>query len=243
MSTLSQAEAAAIIDSLAGLQGRELIAALVRGPLAGRVAVTASFGAESAVLLDLVAQVDPALPVIFLDTGALFDETIAYRHRLARHLGLTGMVEVTPTAEEIRAAEDLWTTDSDRCCALRKVAPLARAVEGFAVLIDGRRQSHGFARETLPAVSFEQGRIKASPLSNWDDAAVESVFIERGLPPHPLVADGYRSIGCWPCTRPVAPGEPARAGRWAGAAKTECGIHLPLPADPPALPKGSDRAS
>jgi phosphoadenosine phosphosulfate reductase len=243
MSTVSQAEAAGLIASLAALRGRELIDALVRGPLAGRVAVTASFGAESAVLLDLVAQVDPALPVIFLDTGALFDETIAYRQSLARHLGLTGVIDIVPTAEESRAAEELWTTDSDRCCALRKVAPLARAVEGYAVLIDGRRRSHGFARETMPALSFEQGRIKASPLSDLDDRAIEAAFAARGLPPHPLVADGYRSIGCWPCTRPVAPGEPARAGRWAGAAKTECGIHLPLPASPPASPKGPDSAS
>jgi len=243
VSAFSDEEGHALAQSLATLSGAELIAALVTGPLAGQVAAVASFGAESAVLLDLVAQVDRTLPVVFVDTGELFDETLEYRRHLAAHLGLSGVVDAGPTAEERAAAADLWTDDPDRCCALRKVAPFARATERYLVLIDGRRRSHGAARAALPAVTWEAGQFKASPLADWDDAAIETAFAARGLPRHPLVAQGYRSLGCWPCTRPVAEGEPARAGRWAGAAKTECGIHLSRPAEGPGAEQGSDTFS
>lgn len=206
------------------LEGRELLQALVR-ELPGRLAVTSSFGAESAVLLALAAEVDPALPVIFLDTGELFDETLAYRYQLERTLGLTNVVTVRPTDEERLQAEELWRTDPDLCCELRKVRPLARAVRGYAALVDGRKRAHGFQRGEVPTVQVVGGTIKVSPLAHWGEEQIEAAFVARGLPRHPLVAQGYRSIGCWPCTRPTAPGESPRAGRWAGMAKTECGIH------------------
>lgn len=216
------------LATLANLDGKDLIAAAARD-YAGRIAVTSSFGAESAVLLDLVAQVDPALPVIFLDTGELFDETLDYRTELVGTLGLTNVVIVRPTDEDRKAAEDLWLTDADRCCELRKVRPLAKAVAGFAALIDGRKRAHGFDRDELGTVQQSGGVVKISPLANWDAAQIEAHFVARDLPRHPLVAQGYRSIGCWPCTRPTQPGESPRAGRWAGSAKTECGIHtVPL---------------
>ncbi|NFV80132.1 phosphoadenylyl-sulfate reductase [Magnetospirillum aberrantis] len=217
-----------ILDTLARLDGKALIAATVHA-FPGRVAVTSSFGAESAVLLDLVAQVDPALPVIFLDTGELFDETLDYRYALERRLGLSHVVVVRPTESERTEAGDLWRTDPDRCCHLRKVLPLARAVAGYDVLIDGRKRAHGFGRDALPTVQVSGAVIKVSPLATWSEQQVEAAFAARSLPRHPLVGQGYRSVGCWPCTRPTKPGEPARAGRWAGSAKTECGIHtVPL---------------
>ncbi len=216
------------LDALSRLDGKALIAAAIAA-FPGRVAVTSSFGAESAVLLDLVAQVDPGLPVIFLDTGELFDETVEYRATLQARLGLTNVVAVRPTDADRRQAEELWRTDADRCCELRKVLPLARAVDGFDALIDGRKRAHGFDRDALPTVQQAGGQIKISPLATWSEEQVEAAFLERDLPRYPLVAQGYRSIGCWPCTRPTRPGEPARAGRWVGSAKTECGIHtVPL---------------
>ncbi|MGE5476539.1 MAG: phosphoadenylyl-sulfate reductase [Bacteroidales bacterium] len=216
------------LEALSRLEGGELIAAAARH-FAGRIAVTSSFGAESAVLLDLVAVVDPGLPVIFLDTGELFDETLEYRDTLARRLGLTNVVVVRPTDAERKEAEELWQADAERCCELRKVRPLARAVAGFEALIDGRKRAHGFERGELATVQQSGGVVKISPLANWSEADIEARFLARELPRHPLVAQGYRSIGCWPCTRPTQPGEPARAGRWAGSAKTECGIHtVPL---------------
>lgn len=216
------------LDTLSHLDGKDLIAAAARD-FAGRIAVTSSFGAESAVLLDLVAQVEPGLPVIFLDTGELFDETLDYRFKLERQLGLTNVVVVRPTDAERQEAAELWQTDAERCCELRKVRPLARAVAGYAALIDGRKRAHGFERDTLAPVQQADGVVKISPLANWSEAEIEAHFVARALPRHPLVTQGYRSIGCWPCTRPTRPGESARAGRWAGSAKTECGIHtVPL---------------
>lgn len=207
------------------LGGKDLIRVMTQQVFPGRIAVTSSFGAESAVLLDLVAQVDPGVPVIFLDTGELFDETLEYRYRLERQLGLTNVVVVRPSSEDLAEAEDLWRTDHDRCCYLRKVLPLARATEGYAALIDGRKQAHGFERQDLSSIQMVGGVAKISPLANWGEDDVQKAFRERGLPAHPLVEQGYRSIGCWPCTRPTKPGESPRAGRWAGSAKTECGIH------------------
>ncbi|ARJ65643.1 phosphoadenosine phosphosulfate reductase [Magnetospirillum sp. ME-1] len=207
------------------LDGKDLLAALIKGELAGRVAVTSSFGAESAVLLDLVAQVDPATPVIFLDTDELFDETIEYRTQLERRLGLTNVVVVRPSDEELKDAADLWRTDEDRCCELRKVRPLARAVSGYDALVDGRKRAHGAERENLATLSDGGGVLKVSPLATWSAEAIEAYFVAHDLPRHPLVAQNYRSIGCWPCTRPVEPGQSPREGRWAGKNKSECGIH------------------
>lgn len=207
------------------LSGKELIRVMTQEVFAGHIAVTSSFGAESAVLLDLVAQVDPSVPVIFLDTGELFDETLEYRYQLERKLGLTNVKVVRPASEDLAEAEDLWRSNHDRCCYLRKVLPLARAVEGYKALIDGRKQAHGFERVALSTVQMAGDVVKISPLADWDDAQVRKAFAARGLPTHPLVEQGYRSIGCWPCTRPIKPGESPRAGRWAGSAKTECGIH------------------
>lgn len=213
------------------LAGRELIAATLKA-LPGRVAVTSSFGVDSAVLLDLVAQVDPSTPVIFLDTGMLFDETLDYRDQLVRRLGLTDVRVLRPTPEDEREADELWRTDADRCCYLRKVKPLARVASQFAALIDGRKRSHGADRSELRGVEAAKGFLKISPLWSWNEGEVRAAFAERGLPDHPLLAEGYRSVGCWPCTRPTAPDEPARAGRWAASAKTECGIHRMASFDP-----------
>ncbi|HVI50353.1 MAG TPA: phosphoadenylyl-sulfate reductase [Candidatus Sulfotelmatobacter sp.] len=207
------------------LDGKELLAALA-AEFPGSLAVTSSFGAEAVVLLDLVAQVDPSLPVLFLDTNELFDETIAHRDEVIARLGLTGVRIIRPSKEELAEAEDLWRTDPDRCCHLRKVQPLERAQAGFKALVDGRKRFHGGGREDIATIEQSvDGVIKISPLAPWSQERIEAAFSERNLPRHPLVAQGYRSIGCWPCSRPSLPGESIRAGRWAGGAKTECGIH------------------
>ncbi len=213
------------------LAGVSLLEVMIRQVFPGRIAVVSSFGAESAVLLDMVARVEPSTPVIFVDTDALFDETVAYRDRLLRRFGLTDLRIARPNLAELAAAEELWRDHPDRCCELRKVVPFQRATRGFAALIDGRKSYHGDARSRLPVISTAaDGVVKVSPLAGMSEAEIERLFEERRLPRHPLVAQGYRSIGCWPCTRPVQPGEGARAGRWPGRAKSECGIHL-RPAD------------
>jgi len=208
-------------------EGADLIAAL-REEYGDKFGVISSFGVESAVLLDLVASVDKAIPVIFLDTGELFDETHAYRQTLVERLGLTDLRDILPNAEELAEAEELWRSDADRCCFLRKVAPLHRAARGFAVLADGRKRFHGADRAKLSL--FEEGNlgiIKVSPLARWNEIEIQEHFRRRALPEHPLAAQGFRSVGCWPCSRAALPGEGPRDGRWAGKSKAECGIHLP----------------
>ena len=219
-------DGAGTYDRYQNLDGKDLIAGLATQVFPGRIAVISSFGAESAVLLDLVAQVDPGLPVLFLDTNELFDETLAYRDTLVEALGLTNLRVLRPSPQALAEAEDLWQTDPDRCCYLRKVLPLEEAAKGYDALIDGRKRAHGFDRATLKAVEVaETGLVKVSPLWSWTETRIAEYFRDRALPVHPLTLQGYRSIGCWPCTRPTAPGESPRAGRWAGSAKTECGIH------------------
>jgi phosphoadenosine phosphosulfate reductase len=216
----------------AGLDGLALLRALLKeGPLAGRTALVSSFGAESAVLLDMVATVDPATPVIFLDTGKLFEQTQTYREELVELLRLSDVRAVRPDAAALArddAGGDLWRRDPDLCCDLRKTAPLQRALEGFVAWITGRKRFQAGLRSGLPVIEPERssGRIKLNPLALWSAEDVERYLLLRNLPRHPLVERGYRSIGCTTCTRPVGAGEAARAGRWWGLDKTECGIHL-----------------
>jgi phosphoadenosine phosphosulfate reductase len=205
-----------------------LLRAMIRDEFPGRIALVSSFGADAAVLLHLVAQVDPATPVLFLDTGQHFALTRAYRQALATHIGLTDVRDIAPDAAALTAEDpgrDLWQRDPDGCCHLRKVVPLEGALRGFDAWITGRKRFQGASRAALPPVEAEAGRIKVNPLWSWSAADVDAYYVAHALPRHPLVAQGYPSIGCRPCTRAVAAGEDARAGRWAGTGKTECGIH------------------
>lgn len=196
---------------------------------AGKIALVASFGADSAVLLAMVADIDRSLPVIFLDTGKLFPATIAYRDELVEALGLTGVITYGPEPQNLAAfdpAGALWMTDTDACCDIRKVKPLAAALKPYAAWISGRKRYQAQTRVGLPLFETSDGRIKVNPLLGWDRARIEAYREARHLPPHPLVAEGYPSLGCLPCTDKVKPGEDERAGRWRGQAKTECGIHI-----------------
>jgi phosphoadenosine phosphosulfate reductase len=215
------------------LDGLALLRAVLReGPLRGRTALVSSFGAESAVLLDMVATVDPATPVIFLDTGKLFEETQDYRQELTALLGLEDVRVARPEPSALASHDPggtLWRQNPDFCCHIRKTEVLDRALDGFAAWITGRKRFQGGPRSTLPTLEGEpaSGRLKLNPLAPWSAEDVERYRLLRNLPAHPLVADGFASIGCVPCTRRVAPGEPPRAGRWWGLDKSECGIHRP----------------
>jgi phosphoadenosine phosphosulfate reductase len=173
-------------------------------------------------------RVDPAIPVIFLDTGWLFEETLAYRDTLIKALGLTDVRSVKP-AEETLAREDpdreLWFSDPDACCRIRKVEPLARALKPFAAWVNGRKRFQGGARADIPVVEDDGARMKFNPFANVSREEIDSIYKLGKLPPHPLVASGYLSVGCMPCSSRTVSGEDARAGRWRGRAKTECGIH------------------
>jgi phosphoadenosine phosphosulfate reductase len=216
-----------------GLDGHVLIEKALADPRLGPVALVSSFGTEAGVLLALVAEAAPATPVIFLDTLRHFGETLRYRDRLVAQLGLVDVRSVRPDPTEIAKRDPdllLFQHDPDACCALRKVEPLERALTGFGGWITGRKRFQALTRAALPAVEWAEGRFKINPLANWSPDRIAAEFEARGLPHHPLEADGFLSIGCMPCTERVAHGADPRSGRWSGQAKTECGIHRP--ADP-----------
>lgn len=221
--------AARLNSSLRGQSGINVLAAALSAPDVGRVALVSSFGAESAVLLHMVSVLDRSLPVLFVDTGMLFAETLAYQRELARRLGLTGLRVIRPDPAELLAEDPdgvLHLSEPDRCCALRKVRPLERALEGFDAWITGRKRFQGASRARLELFEADGPRLKINPLAHWQPADVAEYMANNNLPRHPLVAKGYLSIGCAPCTTPVAPGEDIRAGRWRGRDKLECGIHV-----------------
>jgi len=194
-----------------------------------RLALVSSFGAESAVLLHLVAQIKPDIPVLFLDTGMLFGQTLDYRKNLAARLGLTDVRDLRPHYQDLAVADPeakLHQTDTDACCHVRKVVPLDRALSEFDAWITGRKRFHGGDRLSLPVVEEAGDQVKFNPLANWGKDELDAYAAEHDLPAHPLVAQGFPSIGCWPCTEPAEDGDDTRAGRWKGLDKTECGIHL-----------------
>lgn len=191
-----------------------------------RLALVSSFGAESVVQLHMAAQVKPDIPILFLDTGMLFGQTLDYRKQLAARLGLTDVRDLRPHYQDLAAGDPdakLWQTDTDACCNIRKVLPLDRALADFDAWITGRKRFHGGSRLTLPVVEQFGRQVKFNPLANWSKEQIDAYMAEHDLPAHPLVAQGYPSIGCWPCTKPS---EDGRTGRWEGAEKTECGIHV-----------------
>ena len=217
-----------LTERYGNLDGEALLAPLVEREFPGRIALVSSFGAEAAVLLHMAAQIDRGLPVVFIDTGKLFGETLRYRDKLVVQLGLTNLKVLRPEAAEVAAGDPdgvLWHGDPDACCAMRKVAPLARALDHFDAWASGRKRFHGDLRAFLPVIEASGDKIKVNPLARWSKVRIEEAFAARDLPRHPLEADGFLSIGCMPCTGRVAPDEDQRAGRWAGRGKTECGIH------------------
>ena len=216
------------IESYAGLEGRDLVKSIARD-FKGRVALVSSFGAESSVLLHMVSEVDRDLPIIFLDTGKLFQETLDYRDRLVSELGLTNVRSVKPDPFDLEMQDangELHTISMDACCNIRKTVPLAKALKGFDVMISGRKRFHGAARADLAFVSVDEDRLKVEPLAGFSALDLQSYMVNHHLPSHPLRLQGYRSIGCEPCTVRGGTDENPRAGRWAGSDKTECGIHF-----------------
>lgn len=221
--------AAELCERFADETSLTVLDAAIRDLFPGQIALVSSFGSESAILLHLLAQVDPSVPVLFVDTDKLFGETLRYRDKLVKQFGLTNVRTLTP--DPIRLAEidpkgGLWAKNTDLCCQIRKVEPLARGLDGFGAWISGRKRFQAASRSAIPLFEAEGDRIKVNPLADWGPKELQVYADLHELPAHPLVAQGYLSIGCMPCTDPVAPGEDPRAGRWRGQAKTECGIHI-----------------
>ena len=225
-STLPSAEE--LDRSLRTASSAEVIAAALKTVGREKLALVSSFGTESATLLKVAADVDPAIPVIFLDTGWLFEETLAYRDTLIASLGLKDVRSIKPSDETLSREDpdrDLWFSDPDACCRIRKVEPLARALKPFSAWLNGRKRFQGNARTDIPVVEADGARLKFNPFANVSREELDAIFVRAKLPRHPLVASGFLSVGCMPCTSRTTEDEDSRAGRWRGRAKTECGIH------------------
>lgn len=244
--TVESGELSVLREKYAGLTGPSLLDALIRKEFPGEIAVVSSFGAESAVLLHMVAEIDPTVPVLFLNTGKLFGETLRYRDRLQEKLGLTDLRAVGPLPSDLAEKDPnggLWNSDPDGCCFVRKVLPLERAMAPFKASITGRKRfqtstrtmMHPIEEELVRAVDGKDpkgaSRFKINPLAYWGEEELNQYLEDHRLPKHPLVKDGYRSIGCMPCTDRVPEGGSYRDGRWKGTDKDECGIHLPTNVD------------
>lgn len=231
--TLS-ARAARLNEALAAAPPAAVIEKAIEAVPAGRLAIVSSFGTESAVLLKYVADVDPALPVLFLDTGMLFEETLDYRDRLIDFLGLTEVRSLKPQIDLVARRDpdrDLWLRDTESCCHIRKVRPLSDALGAFDGWVNGRKRFHGDVRANIDYVETDGRMLKFNPLAALARKDIEAVFEAEGLPRHPLEKLGFSSVGCMPCTSRTREGESPRAGRWRNQDRTECGIHrIGLPA-------------
>ncbi len=207
---------------------QEIIESALTLDIFSRPAIVTSFGAEAVVLLHIVSKIKPDIPIIFIDTGKIFGETLRYRDRLQHVLGLEDVRTVGPRQAEIDIHDPMGVLNQespDHCCDIRKSRVLARAIRPFDSWINGRKRFQSRARSELKILERDGERMKLTPLANWSSRDLKNYIIEHSLPMHPLVKQGYLSIGCFPCTSKVSNSDDARSGRWAGKDKSECGIH------------------
>ncbi len=209
-----------------GLTVQQMLSRLLHGGVAGRVAVLSSFGAEAACLLSLVARKDPSTPVVFLDTRKHFRETLAYVDDLMDQLGLTTLVRARPSLTRLEVDDpvgELYARDSDRCCYVRKTLPMISVLRYYDCVLTGRKRFQTGDRAAMDLVEVQESWLRINPLADWTRERVLEYLEDQGILEHPLVRQGYASIGCEPCTQPS---DDFRAGRWADTEKTECGIHI-----------------
>jgi phosphoadenosine phosphosulfate reductase len=224
----TEADAVRLNNMFRGRDTVEMLTVLLKENMLGDAAIVSSFGAESSVLLHLIASIDPNVPVLFLETGKHFPETLAYRDQLVERFGIKDLRNLTPDPVLLAKRDETglrWSYDPDGCCEIRKVLPLKAALAPFDAQFTGRKAFQSSTRAALPRFEIEEGRLKVNPLADWDKARLDAYMMDHDLPAHPLVEQGYPSIGCSPCTSKVAPGEDPRSGRWKGWDKVECGIH------------------
>lgn len=222
-----------------GFSPQSLLSAMIRQEFQGRIALLSSFGADSALLLAMAAEVDRDIPVLFLDTGKHFPETLEFVEHMRTRLGLTNITPLKPREDMVKRIDSdgtLWQHQPNRCCWMRKVEPLNRALEegGYLALITGRKRYQTENRQKMDPIEMGEDNVfRINPLWNYTREDIDHDIERRALPLHPLVAKGFLSIGCAPCTAPVGEGQDERAGRWQhtgrfpGAQKSECGIHVP----------------
>jgi phosphoadenosine phosphosulfate reductase len=227
---LSREDVETLAEEFESRTAQELLAwAVDRFP--GRIVLTCSWQHQSSILVDMLHQLDATVRIVELDTGLLFPETYETRERLIERYDLElERIDPRETVAEQALSEgpELWRRDPDRCCHLRKVEPLERALVGMDAWITGIRRAQSVTRANARMLELDpRGVVKVQPLAFWSDEDVKGYLYAHDVPYNPLHDRGFPSIGCTPCTRAIRPGEDSRAGRWADAEKTECGLHLP----------------
>lgn len=213
----------------AGMDTQTVLKSMVKDQRLGNIALVSSFGTQSIVLLHLISEAAPQLPVLFLDTGKLFPETLAYQAQIIEQLSLTNVITLHPETSALEKGDaegNLWQSSTTACCDIRKVQPLQNALAGYDTWVSGRKSYQSQERATLQLFEHSDGHIKINPLAGWTPEMLVEYMSQHNLTSHPLVAQGYPSVGCAPCTSPVVHGEDERAGRWRDIEKTECGIHF-----------------
>ena len=220
-----------VLSRTAELSPVDFLTTMLQHKFKDEICVVSSFGAESAVLLHMVAQIDPTTPVIFLNTGKLFGETLRYRDRLQTLLGLTDVRSNGPHPTDLAekdSNEDLWQKNNDMCCHIRKNLPQERALKGFKAVLTGRKRFQTSQRGSMQRIEIDDeaaARLRINPLADYTLEDLQAYLETHNLPKHPLVKDGYLSIGCMPCTDKVKEGDDYRSGRWSEQDKEECGMH------------------
>ena len=220
-----------VLSRTADLLAVDFLTTMLQHEFKDEICVVSSFGAESAVLLHMVAQIDPTTPVIFLNTGKLFGETLRYRDRLQTLLGLTDVRSIGPHPTDLAekdSNEDLWQKNNDMCCHIRKNLPQERALKGFKAVLTGRKRFQTSQRGNMQRIEIDDevaSRLRINPLADFTLEDLQAYLQTNNLPKHPLVKDGYLSIGCMPCTDKVKEGDDYRSGRWSEQDKEECGMH------------------
>jgi len=224
-------QATDVLVRTAELSAVDFLTTILRDEFKDKICVVSSFGAESAVLLHMVAQIDPTTPVIFLNTGKLFGETLRYRDRLQTLLGLTDVRSIGPHPTDLAeqdSDEDLWQKNNDLCCHIRKFFFFFCALKGFKAVLTGRKRFQTTQRGSMQRIEIDDeaaARLRINPLADFTLDDLQAYLETHNLPKHPLVKDGYLSIGCMPCTDKVKEGDDYRSGRWSEQDKEECGMH------------------
>lgn len=222
--------AQALTAAIDTLSPQKALQACVERIVPGEICVVSSFGTESAIILHMVSRIDPDIPVLFIDTGKLFEETLTYRDELATRFGLKNIQTLHPNPDHLKADDpdgNLHQTKPDLCCHVRKTLPLIQALRPYKVWVSGRKRYHGAGRTQLDRIEIQDGKLKFNPLYNWDAPQLRDYAHQHDLPDHPLLKENYLSVGCLPCTVAVtSENNDPRAGRWPGQDKTECGIHI-----------------
>ena len=209
------------------LDSKKLLKIMIKNIFYKKIAVTSSFGAESAVILHLVSKIDRTVPVIFLNTEKLFPETLKYLQNIKKKLHLKNIKICKPDKNYLKKHDPdgkLHKTNPNLCCHIRKILPLRKSMKNYDAWINGRKRFHGFERTKLKKIEMVNGLIKINPLADWSFNQIKNYMLNNDLPEHPLVAEGYKSIGCQPCTSKSK--DSIRDGRWADSLKSECGIHV-----------------